>query len=140
MGKRQEDIVQIFCNAWGDGTDRKPDVDAIVDMFSPDGEWVLWVPGGPRIVGHAALRAEIDRQLGFSSRMQCGTLKVTSTDTTVMTERLDHFTMRDTRVAHALVAVFDLDADGKIRSWREYFDTADIGKQLGMQPDQVIGG
>src|SRR3546814_6171307 len=76
----------------------------------------------------------------FSTFMECGIVKLVSAGLTVMTERLDYFTMHGVRVSHALVAVYDLDAEGKILSWREYFDTADLGKQLGMQPEAVIAG
>jgi limonene-1,2-epoxide hydrolase len=33
-------------------------------------------------------------------------------------------------VNHALVAIFEVDADGKISKWREYFDTKDVERQL----------
>jgi len=140
MVKNAEAIVTQFCDAWGTDAAPVPNVDLIVEMFAEQGEWVLWVPGGPTITGRAAIRAEIDRQLTFSSNMRCGTTRMTSSGSTVMTERLDHFTMRGIRVAHALVAVFDLDDTGKILSWREYFDTADIGRQLGMAAEAVIDG
>jgi limonene-1,2-epoxide hydrolase len=48
--------------------------------------------------------------------------------------------MHGIRVEHALMAIYEIDADGKIAAWREYFDTADIGKQLGMLPEAVIAG
>lgn len=135
-----ETIVRTFCDAWGTELAPTPDVDLIVDMFAEDGEWVLWVPAGPTISGRAAIRTEMERQLLFSSDMRCGITRMISSDRMVMTERLDHFTMRGIRVAHALIAVFELDDAGKILSWREYFDTADVGRQLGMAPEAVIEG
>jgi limonene-1,2-epoxide hydrolase len=140
MAEKEERIVVEFCDAWGDGATARPDVDKIIDMFAPDGEWQLWVPAGPTIKGRKALRVEIDRQLGFSSYMHCGITKIVSSGRNVVTERVDHFTMRGVRVEHALLAIYELDADGKILAWREYFDTADIGKQLGMNPEAVISG
>jgi limonene-1,2-epoxide hydrolase len=140
MPQKAEQIVREFCDAWGDGKTRTPNVDKIIDMFAEDGEWRLWVPKGPLIKGRAALRAEIERQCGFSTYLQCGVVKMVSSGSVVVTERVDHFTMHDVRVEHALIAIYELDADGKIASWREYFDTADIAAQLGMNPDEVIGG
>jgi len=134
-----ERIVREFCAAWGDGKLEKPDPDTIADFFAVEGEWHMWVPGQV-VRGREAIRAEVHRQREFSTFMQCGIVKLIADGTTVMTERLDHFTMRGVRVSHALVAVYDLDAQGKILSWREYFDTADLGKQLGMQPEAVIAG
>jgi limonene-1,2-epoxide hydrolase len=140
MAEKEERIVREFCNAWGDGATAKPDVDKIISIFAEEGEWQLWVPAGPIIKGRGALRAEIERQLGFSSFMHCGIRKMISSGQNVVTERVDHFTMHGIRVEHALMAIYELDAAGKITAWREYFDTADIGKQLGMNPEAVISG
>jgi limonene-1,2-epoxide hydrolase len=140
MPQKEQQIVVEFCNAWGDGATARPDVNKIISMFAEDGVWQLWVPGGPVIKGRASLRSEIERQCGFSSFMHCGITKILSSGQTVVTERVDHFTMHGIRVEHALMAIYEIDAGGKIAAWREYFDTADIGKQLGMTPDAVIGG
>ena len=140
MPKTAEQIVREFCDAWGDGKTRTPKIDLIIEMFAEDGEWRLWLPGGPVIKGRAALRAEIERQCEFSTYLQCGITKIVASGSTVVTERVDHFTMHDIRVEHALMAIYDLDAEGKITSWREYFDTADIAAQLGMSPDKVMDG
>jgi limonene-1,2-epoxide hydrolase len=140
MSTKEERIVLEFCDAWGDGATARPDVDKIIGMFAEDGEWQLWVPAGPTIKGRAALCAEINRQLGFSSFMHCGIKKMLSSGQNVVTERVDHFTMHGIRVEHALMAIYEIDGSGKITAWREYFDTADIGKQLGMNPEAVIGG
>jgi limonene-1,2-epoxide hydrolase len=48
----------------------------------------------------------------------------------VFTERTDEFRSRDHVVHHHLVAVFDVDGDGKIAAWREYFDPEDVNRQL----------
>lgn len=140
MPQEQEKIVMEFCRAWGDGATARPDVNKIVSMFAEHGVWQLWMPGGPVIKGRAALLSEIERQCGFSSFMQCGITKMVSSGAVVVTERVDHFTMHDVRVEHALMAIYEIDSDGKIAAWREYFDTADLGKQLGMHPESVIAG
>jgi limonene-1,2-epoxide hydrolase len=140
MSTNAEQIVLEFCNAWGDGATPRPDVDKIIDMLAEDGEWQLWVPAGPVFKGRAALRAEIDRQCGFSSFMHCGVTRILSGGRSVVTERIDHFTMHGIRVEHALMAIYEIDTTGKIALWREYFDTADIAKQLGMRPEAVIAG
>lgn len=134
-----ERIVRDFCAAWGEGKIEKPDPDTIAEYFAEDGEWHLWVPG-QIVAGREAIRAEVHRQREFSTYMQCGIKKLVAAGLTVMTERLDYFTMHGVRVSHALVAVYDLDEAGKILSWREYFDTADLGKQLGLKPEDVIAG
>src|SRR5277367_6088982 len=78
MPQNPEQVVIEFCNAWGDGATARPDVNKIIGMFAPDGVWQLWVPSGPVIRGHAALRSEIERQCGFSAFMHCGITKILS--------------------------------------------------------------
>jgi limonene-1,2-epoxide hydrolase len=140
MSTKEEQVIREFCDAWGDGATARPDVEKIIEMFAEDGEWQLWVPAGPTFKGRAALRAEIDRQCGFSSFMHCGIVQILSSGRNVVTERVDHFTMHGVRVEHALMAIYEIDGQGKIAAWREYFDTADIAKQLGMAPEAVIAG
>jgi limonene-1,2-epoxide hydrolase len=33
-------------------------------------------------------------------------------------------------IEHSLCAVFEIDDEGKIAAWREYFDVADLDRQL----------
>jgi limonene-1,2-epoxide hydrolase len=115
---------------WGDGTIAEPDVDAIVEMFTEDAVWQLWVPGGPTLHGREAIRRDIGRQISFATFLRCGPTAIASTDSTVFTERLDTFRAGDAIVQHALVAVFEIEPDGLISSWREYFDPGDVNEQL----------
>jgi limonene-1,2-epoxide hydrolase len=55
---------------------------------------------------------------------------MTSNDTAVVTERLDTFRSGDRVIEHSLCAVFELDGEDKIVAWREYFDVADLNRQL----------
>lgn len=138
MGQKQEDIVREFLSAWGDG-ERAPDVEKIASMFAPDGHWELYVPGGPVIRGRAAIADEIRRQLGYVSFPQCGIVHMVSSDRMVTTERVDHFIRNGKKVRHALMAVFELDADGLVTAWREYFDTWDLSRQTGADPARLSG-
>ena len=130
MGADQEAIVVAFMDAWGDGTQAEPDVDTILSMFTEDAEWQLWVPGGPTLRGREAIKADIERQLGFATHMRCGPRSIASSDRQVCTERLDRFTSKGVQVDHHLVAVFDISDDGRIAGWREYFDPEDVTRQL----------
>jgi limonene-1,2-epoxide hydrolase len=130
MGTAQEVVVQEFMDAWGDGTQEEPDIEKILSMFSDDAVWQLWVPGGPTLQGREAIRADIERQLRFATFMRCGPVHITSNDRVVFTERVDHFQSSGHTVEHHLVAVFEVDGDGKIAAWREYFDPEDVNRQL----------
>ena len=128
MGAAEEAVVTEFMDAWGDGARRDPDVEKIVSMVSDDIVWQLWVPGGPTLHGPDAIRADIERQLGFATFMRCGPVHVASSGRVVFTERTDEFRSRDHVVQHHLVAVFEVDDDGKIAAWREYFDPEDVNR------------
>src|SRR6476660_4973672 len=130
MGAAQEHVVREFMDAWGDGTQEVHDIEKILSMFCDDAVWQLWVPGGPTLQGRDAIRADIERQLKFATFMRCGPVHVTSNDRVVVTERVDEFQSKAQRVEHHLVAVFEVDGDGKIVAWREYFDPDDVNRQL----------
>jgi limonene-1,2-epoxide hydrolase len=57
----------------------------------------------------------------------------------VFTERSDHVTLHDgdRKVTSRVCAVFDRDDDSRIFSWREYWDTGDIMKQMGLTAEQL---
>lgn len=130
MGTAEEATVREFMDAWGDGARRDPDVEKIMSMLSDDIVWQLWVPGGPTLRGREAIRADITRQLGFATFMRCGPVHVASNGGVVFTERTDEFQSRGRTVVHQLVAVFEVDDQGKIAAWREYFDPEDVNQQL----------
>lgn len=132
MGKKQETFIQEFCDLWGDGSaESRPQVDKIVSMMSEDAEWQLWVPGGPVIKGREALRTEILRQMSYVTHNKCNIVEMVSSERIVMTERADDAMVNGRPQPHSMVAVYELDEDGLICSWREYLDTADLLKKSG---------
>jgi limonene-1,2-epoxide hydrolase len=130
VGATQEKLVERFLEAWGDGLTARPDTGAIAQALGEDVIWQLWLPAGPTLRGKAAVLADIERQLQFATHMHCSVITMTSNETTVVTERLDTFRSGDRLIEHSLCAVFDLDGEGKITAWREYFDVADLNRQL----------
>jgi limonene-1,2-epoxide hydrolase len=71
-------------------------------------------------------------------------LCVVSTDRIVVTERVDHVTMLHSgvRVSNPLLAIFELNDDGLIGAWREYWDALSLSKRMGVSPEhmaQLIG-
>jgi limonene-1,2-epoxide hydrolase len=114
MLRSAEEIVRMFCDVWGTDAAPTSDIDVIVGMFADDRECVD--AGWSDDRGHAAIHTGIERQLAFLSDMRCGIRCMIASDRLVMIERLDRFTKRDTRLSHALVAVFELDDAGSITS------------------------
>ena len=127
MGARQEAFIREFCECFGDGSyEKQADVDKVLSMMAQDAEWQLWVPGGPTIKGHAAIRAELERQKTYLRQNKCNIKNMLSNDTVVMTERVDDAVLFGRDAWHTMVAVYVLNADGLIQEWREYLDTADL--------------
>jgi limonene-1,2-epoxide hydrolase len=58
-------------------------------------------------------------------------VNVASVGPTVFVERRDWVTMNDKRAGFHVVGVFEVDADGKIVSWRDYLDSREITVQVG---------
>ncbi|MDY0748121.1 nuclear transport factor 2 family protein [Paucibacter sp. R3-3] len=127
MGQRQEDFIREFCASFGDGSyETRPDVDRILSMMAENAEWQLWVPGGPKISGRAAIRQELERQMGFLRQNRCNIKNILSSDRLVMTERVDDAVLYGRDAWHTMVAVYVLDDQGLISEWREYLDMADL--------------
>jgi limonene-1,2-epoxide hydrolase len=58
-------------------------------------------------------------------------VNIASVGTTVFVQRRDWVTMNDKRAGFHVVGVFEVDADGKIASWRDYLDSREITVQVG---------
>ena len=133
MGQQQEDFIREFQDAWGDGTDAsRPNVEKILAMMADDAEWQLWVPGGPVIRGKTALRAEIEQQMSYCTNNKCNEVSILSNDRMVMQERSDTAIINGRPCPHQMVAVYELDEDGRILKWREYLDMADLNRKMGV--------
>ncbi|WP_422342769.1 limonene-1,2-epoxide hydrolase family protein [Parasphingorhabdus sp.] len=90
------------------------------------------VPIAPVREGADAICGEMERQYELYDECACDILHVAVNGTTVFTERVD--TVRQLAngqsTATNVVGVFDLDAKGKIKWWREYWDCLDCAGQL----------
>ena len=136
MGQKQEDYIREFHAAWGDGTsETKPDIEKILSMMADDAEWQLWVPGGPIIKGKEALRKEIEHQSVIATNNKCNEVNIVSNDRMVMQERSDTAIIMGKYCPHQMVAIYELDDDGRILKWREYLDMADLTKKMGVPQD-----
>jgi limonene-1,2-epoxide hydrolase len=111
-------IVTEFCAAWG-----RSELETIVDAFSEDAVYHN-IPMQP-CNGKEEIRQFIAGMLGgmvssieFEIRLQIvDGLKV-------MNERVDTLVMGERTIALPVCGVFELNADGKIQAWRDYFDAA----------------
>jgi limonene-1,2-epoxide hydrolase len=118
MPARAEDTVAEFLSQLDM---EQPDLARLMAYFSADARYFSRVRHAEPLRGRAAIEEEL-RQI----------LSVASNGAQVFTERADTVTMRkdDRNVTVLVCAVFDIDDNGKIHYWREYWDLADIEAQI----------
>lgn len=133
MTRAIEETVEAFLATFHESDE--PDMDRILSFFTEDAAYVALVPATRPAVGHAAIRAALERQFTSYRDCVCEIHAIGSNDRQVFTERSDHVTLLHDgrRIASRVCAVFDLDARGKITQWREYWDTGDVLKQMGIE-------
>jgi limonene-1,2-epoxide hydrolase len=135
MGVGEEKLVMEFL---GHGHGREVDVDAIVALMTDDVVFQVNVPTRKPRVGREAAREEIARGAAMATGDLDGeVLSMVSDDRLVFQERNTVFEMGEKRIALRLAAVFEV-VDGKIAVWREYYDTVDLARQLGVDPALLV--
>lgn len=136
MGVAEEKLVLEFLSH-GDG--RVQDVDGITALMADDIVWQVNVPTWKPRVGREAAREELARQNTISTGGLPGSevLNIASNGGVVFTERTTVFEIGDQRVTLRLNAVFEV-VEGKIAAWREYYDSVDLARQLGVDPSSLV--
>jgi limonene-1,2-epoxide hydrolase len=143
MGAKQEapvlEILSLF-----DASDFRPNLARVTAMFTENASYQVGVPARAPVYGREAIAAELARQAGDYKDCQCEILTVVSDDQYVITERVDHVTMlaEETRVSNPLLAIFEVNEDGLIVSWREYWDALSLSVRMGVDPlrmQQLMG-
>jgi limonene-1,2-epoxide hydrolase len=123
MAIDHEQTVRRFFDAW---VQRDPD--ALTAFFAPDGQWREANRSAAK--GHDEIHAVFEMQTGFGSDFSFEFRNLAVVGDTVFTERVDRFAMNDTLMMVAVAGVFDFDAEGRIVDWRDYYDWADLERQL----------
>jgi len=113
---------------------RTLDVAAVRALLADDARYQPVVPIAPVRQGADAICGELERQYELYDECACKILSVAVNGSTVFTERVDTCRqLKDGRETTTnVVGVFDLDAEGKIVWWREYWDCLDCAGQLGI--------
>jgi len=138
MGKEQERVVMEFL---GHGHGREQDVDRMTALMADDIVWQINVPSWKPRVGRETARKELLRQNTMSTGGLPGSevRNIVSNDRLVFTERTDVFEVGDKRITLHVNAVLEV-VEGKIAAWREYYDSVDLARQLGLDPNLVVEG
>jgi limonene-1,2-epoxide hydrolase len=114
---------------------KKLDVAALRSMLADDARYQ------PVRVGADAICGELERQYQLYDECACDILHIAVDGSTVFTERVD--TCRQLangqKTTTNVVGVFDIDAQGKVIWWREYWDALDCAGQLGIDDKAMRG-
>jgi limonene-1,2-epoxide hydrolase len=115
-----------------DANDFRPNLNRVSALFAPDATYQINVPAREKLVGRDAIVSELERQAGDYTDCGYEVLTVVSDDRHVITERVDHVTMLHdgTRVSNPLLAIFEVNGDGLIQSWREYWDALSLSLRM----------
>jgi limonene-1,2-epoxide hydrolase len=116
-------IIEAFVDAFN-----RRDVDRIMTFFTEDAVYHN-MPMEP-VEGTAAVRKAIEAYVPTSSSIDWEIVHAAQVGDTVLTERVDRVVIGGKNVVLPVMGAFDL-RQGKIAVWRDYFDMATWGRQMG---------
>jgi limonene-1,2-epoxide hydrolase len=136
MGAREEKIVTDFIGQFRDSWPE--DLDAALQVLSEDTYYQIVVPTIPPIRGRANVLAELVMMKAKIGPQKHEMKTVGSGGNAVFTERVDHSQRNGKWSKIPLVAVFEVNAQGKISAWREYLDLVHISAEHGITVDALV--
>jgi limonene-1,2-epoxide hydrolase len=116
-------IVTDFCQAAA-----RRDVEELLGFFSDDAVYHN-IPIAP-VRGREAIAATLRGFLDPATDCEFEVLAIAANGRKVLTERVDRFTINGKKIAIPVMGAFEVDAQGKISAWRDYFDLAQFTKQM----------
>ena len=119
-----EKIIRAFCEAVP-----RRDPAELAGYFSDDAVYHN-IPIAP-VTGPAEIEKVLQQFLGPASEAQFEILSIAASGNAVLTERMDRFRIGDKRIELPVMGTFEVDADGKISAWRDYFDMNQFTSQMG---------
>ena len=130
MDGSAESVVRSFLASWSE-----PEADNLASFFAEDAAWVDG-PNGE----HSGARAIVDelmRQLTSPSDSWIEIDTMLAADGTVMVEWHGGLTIGRTAITTKVMAVFEVDGDGRITQMRESFDMKSLTDQIAAERVQV---
>jgi limonene-1,2-epoxide hydrolase len=123
MANKPIQVVTDFCNAVP-----RRNVEELVAFFSDDAVYHN-IPIAP-VRGRDAIAATLRGFLDPATEAAFEVLAIAGQGGVVLTERVDRFTIDGKQIALPVMGTFEIDAQGKISAWRDYFDLAQFTKQM----------
>lgn len=120
-------IVRRFCELWST-LDLNGDLKPLLDFFTDDAVYHN-IPVDP-VVGVEGIRSTVHMFSAGVDHMEFRVLGIAADGPTVMTERVDAFTLADGRTIELpVMGTFEV-KDGRIAAWRDYFDLNQFMSQM----------
>jgi limonene-1,2-epoxide hydrolase len=118
-----ESVVRKFLAAWP-----RSDVDELSGFFSDDAVYT----DGPRGTyrGIAAIRAELEATAQIVPSTTADIKNLIVSAGTVMVERVDIFEMQGKSFDVEIAGVFEINGDGRITRWRDYYDMRSLEERV----------
>jgi limonene-1,2-epoxide hydrolase len=111
-----EEVVNRFLAAW-----QSQDANEALAFFADDAVWHN-MPMDP-VVGIEAIREQFVQSTGATDALRVEVHLQLSNGTFVMHERTDHVSMGGKAISLQICGVFEIQ-NGRIKTWRDYFDMA----------------
>jgi limonene-1,2-epoxide hydrolase len=119
-----QQTVEAFIGHWN-----ACDIDAMLALCAP-GIVYHNIPMEP-VNGTAAMREMVAGFLADIASCDWQTHAIAANGNTVLTERTDAFNFKDgRRAAVRVMGTFEVDANGLITHWRDYFDMAEFVREF----------
>jgi limonene-1,2-epoxide hydrolase len=130
MSIEHEEVVRSFLADFAGENLDSDRVERLLSYMAADASYYVFAWWEP-CVGHDAIRAELLKQGTGTSECSFEFVNFASVGQTVFVERLDWFTLKGKHANIKVVGVFEFDTNGKIASWRDYYDSAEIKARIG---------
>ena len=117
------EIVTQFCDEVAAG-----DAAKAAEFFTDDAIYHN-IPLDP-VTGRDAIRETVGMFLGMADKVWFDTLHIVAEGSLVMTERVDHFVMGERDIVLPVIGAFEVNSEGKITAWRDYFDMNQFTSQM----------
>jgi limonene-1,2-epoxide hydrolase len=136
MGAREEKIVYDFITQFGPSW--PPNLDETVQALAEDGYYQIVCPTIPPIRGRAAILKELKWMRDRIGEQRHDFIGMGSGGDTVYVERVDWSCREGKWSSIPLVAVFEVNAEGKISAWREFLDLANTARSHGITVETLL--
>jgi limonene-1,2-epoxide hydrolase len=123
MSDSPELVIRRFFAAWAE-----PSADELGSFFHDDAVWI----DGPQGARHGAdaIKSELAAQLKAVGGAVVEVKTLLTEGATVMVEQVSHCSIRGTPVSAVVMAVFELEPNGRIKQWREAYDLKSMMDQI----------